>query len=1144
MYPNSAGAPSPSTSTAQSLASAQAAFRSVELRSPSPPPSSPSLAQIQSSPCQSISTNAAHPASETMNQPAEAQVQHTSREQLLSPSPVAASPPATAFDQPPLPASVLLPMQNHPSPASNSTPSNSHKRLRIQVPPPSLKGLVALVEAHVQSFGGEECLGGKVEGPRFLLLSQACVAEDAFYIALHQSFCIWDSPERGLLGKLPGFPATSILETAFEVLGTLIGNNNAVAPNHLKWFADFPRPLLDLMRTTEAWQKVVKDVGQFLGKLASNWGKMLRSCQIRGYPLLIDELVNQLGLTFPILQHVMFTYTRRRVQVDQFGEEMESVIFAEMENVFFEDLLGHQELAARFDTDRPPTEKETFERNSMLVDKYLVIYDRFLRSRRASGPVVGAGSPWENSPIPEAQANVQRPASMNINDASMAFRSQNSNLNDQQNFPSSDPWHQTPEVQHNPVVSNSSPNPLLRAVAGRPPSGTRYRSYSNAPSPTLLQGLSMNSPVIQSSVQQQLGLQWSTPTPVLRSNTYQVQVQGQPSAMPQMTPQQYQMQQQQQMAAQYYQQPATQQQQQMAAQYYQQPATQQQQQMAAQYYQQPATQQQQQMAAQYYQQPATQQLHQQITMQQQQQQQQQLAQHLQQNQQPMHPQAQSQLQPLSHPQAYQHAQQNQQMQNQQLEQQPQHMAMATQQGLSINRAAHLRSNSDAVVVQQRLHSRNNSVSSAIRPHVNSNSPSLSLPRPMLTFIPSPIIQNQAIQHNTSTHPLHKNLVPPLVSQRPGMSPDPDMTALHQAHISSPRLVPEEVSPNVPEDDPSRRFYQSVKNLAIGPIKIPFTSAVSYFEFSVPVNDYALISKDQVMGPERVPVRKFKRGSLQYRLRCIQSKRETSKCLMPEWIVSDTVWPETVFVEINTHQLEVRRKGYHGKDLPIDITQYVAPETSLGSMNRIKVSIPRLRKAMKDSTFFIAVEVVEVLQHDQIMEKVTQTQHISANKTLDAIKQFLTPPATDDDDDFAMVVSDFSIDLADPFTTRIFKIPVRGDSCLHRECFDLETFLLTRNSKPKQPNQPCMIDVWKCPLCSKDARPYTLKVDDFLVGVRGELAAQGKLDTKAILISSDGSWRPKPEPRLMKRKATDDSDNDDADSSDGEGTARRQQILVE
>ena len=64
-----------------------------------------------------------------------------------------------------------------------------------------------------------------------------------------------------------------------------------------------------------------------------------------------------------------------------------------------------------------------------------------------------------------------------------------------------------------------------------------------------------------------------------------------------------------------------------------------------------------------------------------------------------------------------------------------------------------------------------------------------------------------------------------------------------------------------------------------------------------------------------------------------------------------------------------------------------------------------------------------------------------------------------------------------------------------------------------------------------------------MSVRAELEKQDKLETKAILISADGSWRAKPKPRPMKRKATGDLDgDDDGDSSDGEGTARMQQAI--
>jgi hypothetical protein len=157
--------------------------------------------------------------------------------------------------------------------------------------------------------------------------------------------------------------------------------------------------------------------------------------------------------------------------------------------------------------------------------------------------------------------------------------------------------------------------------------------------------------------------------------------------------------------------------------------------------------------------------------------------------------------------------------------------------------------------------------------------------------------------------------------------------------------------------------------------------------------------------------------------------------------------------------------------------------------------------------------------------------------LDKIKKSLAS-SQNDDDEIAMVSSDISVDLSDPFTARIFETPVRGSNCLHRECFDLETFLITRNSKPKRPQQPCMIDVWKCPLCGRDARPYSLQIDDFLASVRARLAEQDNLDVKAIWIDADGNWCPKEIPRSsVKRSHPDDSE----DSSDDEG-ARKQRAL--
>jgi hypothetical protein len=164
------------------------------------------------------------------------------------------------------------------------------------------------------------------------------------------------------------------------------------------------------------------------------------------------------------------------------------------------------------------------------------------------------------------------------------------------------------------------------------------------------------------------------------------------------------------------------------------------------------------------------------------------------------------------------------------------------------------------------------------------------------------------------------------------------------------------------------------------------------------------------------------------------------------------------------------------------------------------------------------------------------QHIPASKTLNTIKRVLAGPSMDDDDEITMVVSDLSIDLADPFTARIFDIPVRGSSCLHRECFDLETFLDTRKSKFS--GQPSLVDVWKCPLCGADARPYALRVDEFFLTVRAKLADVGNLDVKAILVSADGSWKPKFETPLKRKSSNRPDESDDEE----EGPSAKQRIL--
>jgi hypothetical protein len=113
--------------------------------------------------------------------------------------------------------------------------------------------------------------------------------------------------------------------------------------------------------------------------------------------------------------------------------------------------------------------------------------------------------------------------------------------------------------------------------------------------------------------------------------------------------------------------------------------------------------------------------------------------------------------------------------------------------------------------------------------------------------------------------------------------------------------------------------------------------------------------------------------------------------------------------------------------------------------------------------------------------------------------------TGDDDDELSIVSDYlTVTLVDPYTARIFTVPVRGRHCQHSECFDHETFIQTRALKP---GDCSAIEAdWKCPICRQDARPQSLIVDGFLLEIRSELERTNRCDgARSLQIKADGTW---------------------------------------
>lgn len=1024
--------------------------------------------------------------------------------------------------------------QIRPSPRLGSFQEHPNKRRRVGHPLPTpLKSRIDQIETHIRSVGGHNNLNTGLERPRFQLLKEACLNEDLFYVALHQVFVIWSiRPDE--IANITGFPAPKLLHLAFGTMGQLIRDNTQLAPNHLKWFSEFPAPLHQLLAFSDTYPKAIAEVGNFLGKLASDWASLSLDCRTRGYPPLVDELVNQMGLLSPIFQGVLFTAIRRNLDIGD-GD-----IGARMENLFKKDQQDHQSLAARYNSNRPPTVDEINRRNDLLAREYTNLHQQLIQRRASIPSVNGTSVTGVSSPV--VSGNILTPGSTQSPDM-IPQPHQAVNRVVAQEFPSG-------VILSNTIYTNQSTQPMPRRTISSPNSSIPATSplnrgqqvaYSDTPSPTLLQGLSMQSPVLHNFPQthdprrtsgqvqvnqngaQAMGIIPSarsynaanaTNQPILQRNTLPTQqhvnMNIQQSANQQM-PSNIHLQQS--LANMNMQQRSYQQmtQQQLPVN----TNTQQRQgqpispNVATQHHPQANLQQgNNQQIPQY----MAQQQQQYLTPQQVAQQQRYIAQ-MQQNI-PAHHQQQS------------HAFM-------------QHQHQQNQQAIAMNRAGQLPSNAPINVdISNRVHSRSNSVGSGGRQTPNMRASTNS---PRATVLPQTNSHEQAriaCENYAKISGAQRPLFPPIGFAHPPRASQPEVTALHQAHLRSPRLVPATIPPpDIKPDSPALRHYQVIRDCIVPPTKLG-GNLISHFDFVIPQQDFKMIPVDIIPGGGQTAVRQFKRGMLQYRLRCISMRETDAVPSMSQWAVNENLqWPDTTCLEINGHRLEIRRKNHHGKDLPVDITHFVQIR-GLGATNRVTFVVTRSRNKMRDPAYLFAVEVIEIFQHGQILE-MCQKNRVPANVTLDKIKKSLAP-LDDDDDDVAIAASDLSIDLADPYTARIFVIPVRGNNCLHRECFDLDTFLETRNSKPKRPQQPTLIDMWRCPICSGDARPQNLLIDDFLASVRDSLMQQGLVDVKAIWIDQHGKWRPKVDEKTGVSGDGDgyDESDDDAEESKMMGALKR------
>ncbi|XP_024993343.1 E4 SUMO-protein ligase PIAL2 isoform X2 [Cynara cardunculus var. scolymus] len=117
--------------------------------------------------------------------------------------------------------------------------------------------------------------------------------------------------------------------------------------------------------------------------------------------------------------------------------------------------------------------------------------------------------------------------------------------------------------------------------------------------------------------------------------------------------------------------------------------------------------------------------------------------------------------------------------------------------------------------------------------------------------------------------------------------------------------------------------------------------------------------------------------------------------------------------------------------------------------------------------------------------------VVSNPSCPTIPDYIPPAAALPDSDNEIVEGPSRISLKCPISFSRIKIPVKGHSCKHLQCFDFNNYVGMNSRRP----------LWRCPHCSQSVCFTDIRIDQSMVKVLKEVGE----DVSYVKISSDGSW---------------------------------------
>lgn len=205
-----------------------------------------------------------------------------------------------------------------------------------------------------------------------------------------------------------------------------------------------------------------------------------------------------------------------------------------------------------------------------------------------------------------------------------------------------------------------------------------------------------------------------------------------------------------------------------------------------------------------------------------------------------------------------------------------------------------------------------------------------------------------------------------------------------------------------------------------------------------------------------------------------------------------VWPETFHMEANGNEvfkIDAPEEGHVRRDVPRSVSAGLKP-----GVNSVTIKIE------DDYVAGFAMAIVHTCPQTvpQLAANIAVCAEEQARErflSLLAESFQLAQPTEDEEDDEISFVMSCKLKLRCPLSFERVSIPVRGETCMHLQCFGLGAYLES-NVKMRAMNNR-----WTCPVCGNVLRPRDLRRDAYVERICNETP----VEVEEVVIKPEGSY---------------------------------------